>query len=160
MFSTIVLALLLPVQPQVSFGMGVDVQVAVPTVRFEVEPPLVVVSPGVTVVQDCDTDVFFVDGFYWTASHGTWYRTRNYRGGWVAMPGRRVPVRIARVHPGTYRHFRGGRPYYRGPGHSGGRGRAVYRGRGGYDRRVIVRDHRGGGRGRNSGHSVRHRGGR
>src|SRR6266545_2330008 len=134
MISTIVLALLLPVQPQVSFGVGVGVEVAVPVVRFEVEPPLVVVSPGVMVVSDCDSEVFFADGFYWTASHGGWYRTRNYRGGWVSVSRRHVPGRIARVRPGSYRHFRGGRPYVRHPGR-GGRG-PVYRHPGRYDRRV------------------------
>ena len=141
MLSTIVFALLLPVQPQVSFGVGVDVQVDVPTVRFEVEPPLVVVSPGVVVVRDYDREVFYANGFYWTNSRGHWYRTRSHRGGWVRMPARRVPHRIARVRPGTYRHYRGGRHYHRSR-HSGRRG--SYRSSGRHDRRHIHdrRDHR------------------
>ena len=157
MLSTIVVAFLLPVQPQVSFGVGVDVHVEAPAVQFEVEPPLVVVSPGVMVVRDCDSEVFFVNGYYWTASHGVWYRARSHRGGWVAMPGRRVPVRIARYRPGTYRHYRGGRPYVRASGHRG-RG-VVYRRPDRHDRRGHRdhRDHRRDGRGY-SGRDHRHRG--
>ncbi len=177
MLSTIVLALLLPVQPQVSFGVDVNVEVPVPTVRFEVEPPLVVVAPGVVVVQDYDREVFFADGYYWTASDGVWYRTRSYRGGWVATSSRRVPVRISRVRHGSYRHFRGGRRYDRPAQYRRRDQRDAYRGRDRYDRRDVrgrrdhdrydrrdvrgrrdhdrydrrdVRDHRGDRRGRNS----------
>jgi hypothetical protein len=132
MLNPLVLALLLPVQPQVSFGASVGVQVAVPTVQFEVEPPLVVVAPGVMVVEDYGTEVYFVNGYYWTMSGGAWYRTRNYRGGWVSVPRRVVPYRIARVPPGRYRHFRGGHRYNRGPARY--RGRPTHRGPARYDR--------------------------
>lgn len=152
MLSTIVLALVLPVQPQVSIGVGVDVEVAVPTVRFEVEPPLVVVSPGVVVVRNCESEVFFANGFYWTSKRGRWYRTRDYRGGWVRMSARRVPARIARVRPGSYRYYRGGRPHIR-EGRRSGR-RDVHRGADRHDRREI-RDHRRGKRSRHSGRDRR-----
>ena len=122
MLSVLVLAFLAPVQPQIWFGGGVDIHVGVPTVRFEAEPPLVIVSPGVMVVEDSDSEVFFVDDYYWTSSRGRWYRTRDYRGGWAPVTERRVPGRISRVTPGRYRHFRGGRRYVRGPGHRGPRG--------------------------------------
>ena len=147
MLSTMVLGLLLPVLPQVSFGVDVNLEVAVPTVRFEVEPPLVVVAPGVVVVRDYDREVFFADGFYWTSSRGVWYRTRSYRGGWVATSSRYVPGRIARVRHGSYRHFRGGRNYDRRSEYGRRNRRDVHRSHDGHDRRD-VRDHRDGGRGR------------
>ena len=40
--------------------MQVQVRVTVPTVRFEVAPPMVEVQPGVLVVHDYDDEVFFV----------------------------------------------------------------------------------------------------
>ncbi len=79
-----------------------------PPVRFVAPPPLVVVEPGVQVVRDCDEEVFFTGGWYWHAGpDGTWYRTRSWRGGWVAAPRRTVPVAIVRLPRGQYRHFRG-----------------------------------------------------
>ena len=36
-----------------------------------------------------------------------WFRTRSYRGGWVAAPRAVVPVAVARLPRGQYRHFRG-----------------------------------------------------
>jgi hypothetical protein len=175
MLSTIVFALILPVQAQVSFGVGVDVQVVAPTVRFEAEPPLVLVAPGVVVVRDYESEVFFANGFYWTAKSGHWYRTRSYRGGWSRVPRWRVPGRISRVRAGSYRHYRGGR-HFRGPRGSGRRDynrggyrndrrdvhrggyrndrRDVHRGRGRHERRD-VRDHRRGERRRDSGRGDR-----
>lgn len=79
-----------------------------PLVRFAAPPPLVVVEPGVQVVRDCDDEVFFSGGWYWHAGPtGVWYRTRSYRGGWVAVPPRAVPVAVMRLPRGQYRHFRG-----------------------------------------------------
>ena len=81
---------------------------APPAVRFEAPPPLVVVEPGVQVVRDCDEEVFFSGGWYWhPAPSGVWYRTRSYRGGWVVAPRHAVPVAVARLPRGQYRHFRG-----------------------------------------------------
>ena len=78
-----------------------------PAIRFEAPPPLVVVEPGVQVVEDNDSEIFFVDGYYWHhAPNGYWYRTRDYRGGWVAVQPRYVPGRIVRLPPGHYRHWR------------------------------------------------------
>ncbi|HEY8143631.1 MAG TPA: hypothetical protein VIG06_13200 [Kofleriaceae bacterium] len=130
--SAFLLALIVPVQPQVVFNAGVDVRVRAPVVRFEAEPPLVVVSPGVMVVPNYDREVFFSNGFYWFNDGGVWFRTRNHRGGWVRVHGRFVPRAIFRAPRGRYAHFRGGRPYHRA---------AVYRGRG---RPAVVRVNGGG----------------
>ena len=74
-------------------------------------PKLVVVSPGVQVVPDCDHEVFYTNGYYWAREDdGRWYRSRNHRGGWVYMEPRRVPPGLVRVPPGQYRRWHG-RPY-------------------------------------------------
>jgi hypothetical protein len=81
------------------------VRVAVPSIAFEARPEMVVVAPGIRIV-DCEEDVFFVGGWYWhPGPHGWWYRTHSYRGGWVAVPPRAVPVRLAHVPPGQLRHW-------------------------------------------------------
>ena len=126
MLSAFLLALIVPVHPQVSFSAGVDVRVRAPTVRFEAEPPLVVVSPGVMVVPDYDREVYFANGFYWFYDGGVWFRTRNHRGGWVRVSGRYVPRGIIRTPRGRYVHYRGGRAYRR-PAVYRGRGRSVVR---------------------------------
>ena len=87
--------------------MQVQVRVTVPTVRFDVAPPMVEVQPGVMVVHDYDEEVFFVDGRYWMRGNdGRWYRANDYRGGWIAAEPRVVPAPIARMPPGRYKHHK------------------------------------------------------
>jgi len=83
----------------------VSVQIAAPTIRFEVAPPLVVVSPGIQVVPEYQEEVFFVDGSYWYRSGPYWYRTSDYRGGWVVVERRYVPVALVKMPPGHYKHY-------------------------------------------------------
>ncbi len=98
-----------------SFGGGtanaqVDVQIRVnfPVIRFETAPPLVVVSPGVQVVEDYDEEIFFVSGWYWYRWQGGWYRRRNYQAGeWVVVAPARVPRTLVRIPPGHYKHYKG-----------------------------------------------------
>ncbi len=85
----------------------VELRVRVPTIRFEVAPPLVVVQEGVQVVPDHQDEVFVSDGWYWHRAHGNWYRTRNHRGGWVVVQREYVPVPLVKIPPGKYRHHRG-----------------------------------------------------
>jgi len=84
----------------------VRLEIAVPTIRFEVAPPLVVVSPGVQVVPEYEEEVFFVDGWYWYRSGPYWYRTRDHRGGWVVVERRYVPATLVKIPPGHYKHYK------------------------------------------------------
>ena len=93
--------------------------VPAPTIHFEAEPALVVVSPGVMVVPDYDREIFFVNGFYWYNDGGIWFRTRHHRGGWVRVHGRYVPRTIVRYPRGRYVRFRGGKPWRRAAVHRG-----------------------------------------
>lgn len=111
--STFLLALLVPVQPQVVFSAGVDVHVPAPVVHFEAEPALVVVSPGVMVVPDYHHEVFFSNGYYWMHDRGVWFRTRHHRGGWVRVHGRYVPRGVLRTPRGRYVRYHGGKPWRR-----------------------------------------------
>jgi hypothetical protein len=96
-----------PVFAQVQVGVGVQVSVPVPTIRFEVAPPLVVVSPGVQVVRDYGDEVFFVDGWYWCRRDSYWFRTRDYRGGWVVAERHYVPATLVKIPPGHYKRYKG-----------------------------------------------------
>ena len=80
---------------------AVDVRIGFPT-----PPPLVVVRPGIQVVPDYDEEVFFTRGWYWLRRDERWYRTRDHRGGWVAVPRSVVPVALVREPPGHYKHWR------------------------------------------------------
>ena len=85
---------------------SLQVQIGVPTIRFETAPALVEVSPGIQVVPEYEQEVFFVDGWYWHRAGRAWYRTRDHRGGWVVAHGREVPRGLLRIPPGRYRHYR------------------------------------------------------
>jgi len=113
MTTAILLALLVPVQPQVSVSGGIQVEAHVPTIQFEAAPALMVVAPGVMVVPDHDREVFFAEGFYWYNLSGAWFRTRSHRGGWVRVAFAQVPQPIIRLPRGKYRNFHGGRLYRR-----------------------------------------------
>jgi len=114
MLSAFLVALVVPVQPQVSVSAGVDVAVHAPTIQFEAEPPLVEVEPGLMVVPDIDREVFFAGGYYFCNLNGAWFRTRSHHGGWVRVTTARVPVAIIRAPRGKFRHFHGGRLVRRG----------------------------------------------
>jgi hypothetical protein len=84
-----------------------NVQVSVPTVRFEVAPPVVEVQPGVFVVHDYNEEVFVVGGLYWMrGGDGRWYRARDYRGSWAVAAPPTVPAVLVRSPPGRYKHYK------------------------------------------------------
>jgi hypothetical protein len=84
----------------------VQISVQLPTITFNAPPPLVVVQPGVQVVEDNDEEVFFVDNYYWVRHGPRWYRTKDHRGGWVVVDGPGVPASLVRLPPGQYRRFK------------------------------------------------------
>jgi hypothetical protein len=71
------------------------------------QPPLVVIQPGIQVVENSNEEVFFTGGWYWVRRDGGWYRARSPRAAFVWVEPRRVPVGLVRLPPpGHYRHFR------------------------------------------------------
>nr|HEX4313537.1 hypothetical protein [Kofleriaceae bacterium] len=69
-------------------------------------PELVDAGDGVQVIADYNEPIFFADGFYWHSSGGHWYRSHDYRRGWVEARGG-VPGHVARIdHPERFRHYR------------------------------------------------------
>lgn len=85
----------------------VSIQVPLPTITFSAPPPLVVVQPGVQVVEDYDDEVYFTGGYYWVRRDDRWFRTRDHRGSWVVVEPRVVPATIVRLPPGQYRKWKG-----------------------------------------------------
>ncbi|PZR05372.1 MAG: hypothetical protein DI536_32375 [Archangium gephyra] len=87
----------------------VQVVLPAPTITFGAPPPLVVVQPGVQVVEDYDDEVYFVDNVYWVRRGPRWYRSPSHRGGWVVVDGPGVPPALVRMPPGQYRHYKRGK---------------------------------------------------
>lgn len=79
---------------------GVQIHVNIP-----VNPPLVVVQPGIQVVENWDEEVFFTGGFYWVRRDGYWYRAPSPRATWVYVEPRHVPPGLVRIPPGHYKHY-------------------------------------------------------
>jgi hypothetical protein len=79
-----------------------SIQIGLPAVL----PPLVVVEPGVQVVEDYGEEIFFVDGYYWVHRGDRWYRTRDHRARWTFVEPRWVPGALVRIPHGHYRHWR------------------------------------------------------
>ena len=63
----------------------VHVEVRLPSFRWEAQPSMVVVAPGVQVVEDYDEEVFYDDGWYWYRDGGSWYRSHDHHGNWVVV---------------------------------------------------------------------------
>ena len=81
-------------------------QIPVPLITFPAPPPLVVIQPGIQVVEDHDEEVFFTDGYYWHRREGNWFRTKEHNGKWVVVEEKAVPVKLVAFKPGAYRHYK------------------------------------------------------
>ena len=90
----------------VTIGCAAEVEYRRPTVRYEAAPTMVEVSPGVSVVEDSNDEVFYSGGYYWVQSDGHWWQSRDYRGDWVVAETHVVPEKIRVVPAGQYRHYR------------------------------------------------------
>lgn len=69
-------------------------------------PTLVVVQPGVQVVQDFDDEVFVHGGTYYARRGDRWYRGRGPQAEFVVVETRLVPEPVRRLPPGHYRRYR------------------------------------------------------
>lgn len=68
-------------------------------------PALVVVEPGVQVVEGFREEVFFSNGSYWCRRGDAWYRAPSPRARFVWVERRRVPAALARMPAGHYRNW-------------------------------------------------------
>ncbi len=67
-------------------------------------PDLVYAAPGVQVIADFDEPIFYADNFYWRQQGTVWYRSTDYRSGWVYAP---PPPSIRGIdRPDRYAHYR------------------------------------------------------
>lgn len=78
-----------------------------------VAPPLVLVQPGVQVVEGFGEEVFFHNGWYWCRRPDGWYRARSPRAGFAWIEERRVPGVLVRAPIGHYRNWHHDRPVER-----------------------------------------------
>jgi hypothetical protein len=85
-------------------------------------PSLVVVSPGIQVVEGYQGEVFFQGGWYWSRRPDGWYRARSPQDHFGWIDGRNVPGGLRRIPAGRYNNWHH-------DGHMGGGPRG-----GGYDR--------------------------
>ena len=100
----------------------VNIQLGLP-----VAPPLVVVQPGVQVVEDFREEVFFTSGYYWVRRDDGWYRARGPRARFFYAQPRHVPVALVRMPRGQYVHYKhenngNGRGHDKHEKHGNGRG--------------------------------------
>jgi hypothetical protein len=131
---TVLLALTVPAAPAAA-QVQVQVTAALPSIRFEVAPPLVVVREGVQVVPEYEEEVFHSGGWYWHRRHDVWYRTRDHRGGWVVVERRYVPVALVGEPPGKYKHWKAGKhmkmkdkeKHHKGKGKGHGKGHGKWK---------------------------------
>jgi hypothetical protein len=80
---------------------SVQIQLGLPAA-----PPLVVVQPGIQVVENWDEEVFFTGGYYWVRRDDRWYRARGPSAAFVYVEPRRVPPGLVRMPPGQYVRYR------------------------------------------------------
>lgn len=77
-------------------------------------PRLVVVSPGVQVVEDANAPLFYVNGFYWLYRDAAWLRSDSYRGGFARVDYATVPHELRAIEqPQLYAHYRENATRYR-----------------------------------------------
>lgn len=71
-------------------------------------PKLVLIQPGIQVVEGFDDEVFFHNGWYWCRRDHGWYRSRSPRAHFEWVELHRVPKALAKVPPGHYRRWHDG----------------------------------------------------
>ncbi len=98
---TIFLALLLAFSSSFSQAqVNIHIELGLPAA-----PRLVVVQPGIQVVEGFHEEVFFRNGWYWCRRHDGWYRARRPQARFEWVEVRRVPRALVQVPPGHYRNW-------------------------------------------------------
>jgi hypothetical protein len=69
-------------------------------------PTLVVVQPGIQVVEGFDQEVFVHQGAYYARRDDRWYRGTGPQSSFVLVETRVVPEPLRRIPPGHYRRYR------------------------------------------------------
>ena len=88
-------------------------------VRLQIElglplaPSLVLVQPGVQVVEGFHEEVFFHNGWYWCRRSDGWYRSRSPRARFAWVEARHIPRVLIQVPSGHYRNWHHDRPIER-----------------------------------------------
>ena len=78
-------------------------------------PSLVVVSPGIQVVEGFGDEVFLQGGWYWCRRSDGWYRARSPRAHFDWVDRGRVPRGLSRMPSGRYQNW-----HHAEPGHAMG----------------------------------------
>lgn len=76
-------------------------------------PTLVVVQPGIQVVEGFEHEVFVHQGAYYARRDDRWYRGRGPQTEFVLVETRLVPEPLRRIPPGHYRRYRAPPPVRR-----------------------------------------------
>lgn len=68
-------------------------------------PRLVLVQPGIQVVEGFQEEVFFHSGWYWCRRPHGWYRSRSHKTHFEWVEPRRVPASLTRMPQGQYKNW-------------------------------------------------------
>lgn len=98
----VALAAVIALAPAVASAQ-LDLRIRVP---LPPTPPLVVVTPGVQVVENHDEEVFFTGGYYWVRRSDRWYRAPRPSAEFAVVEHRAVPATLLKMPPGQYRRYK------------------------------------------------------
>ncbi|MDP2875650.1 MAG: hypothetical protein Q8O00_05650 [Holophaga sp.] len=98
---TVPLVMLLSLCPgAVHAQVTVHIDIGLPPV-----PRLVLIQPGIQVVEGFQEEVFFHSGWYWCRRPNGWYRARTARARFDVVEVHRVPRSLVRMPAGHYRNW-------------------------------------------------------
>lgn len=98
---TLFLALLLVFSPSLAQAqVDIHIDIGLPPI-----PRLVVVQPGIQVVEGFQEEVFYRNGWYWCRRPNGWYRARRPQARFEWVEVRRVPRSLVQVPAGHYRNW-------------------------------------------------------